>query len=533
MKNFSIQFIIIALAFFGLTISCNPKKENTSELIADNKPVETAFIHSNIKIDSATIAAFYKTYPDLKKYQEETFLFYQKHNYNEVWFDEKGIVEFGNSLYDKYSTIEKEGLKVIFPYQNKLEGIFNNDVDNALNQADTELIITNLYFFYADKVYNGIDAKVTTEIGWLLPRKQISYVSLLDSVLTNSKTSGEDTKVLIEPYYKLRKVLIKYREIEKNGGWNPIDLDPNFKSYKPGDSAKAIAQIRERLFISGDIKSNNKSAIYDKELVAGVNHYQLQNGYNRGDLILPKHIKEMNKPIGERIKKIMVNMERCRWISPEITNAREYILVNIPSYNLTFIREGKVILKSPVVVGKTMNKTVVFSGKMSYIVFSPYWNVPTSIIKKEIKPGMAKNKNYLAQHNMEWNNGNVRQKPGKNNSLGLVKFIFPNSNNIYLHDTPSKILFENETRAYSHGCIRVAKPRDLAIAILKEDKNWTPAKIDAAMHLGRENAYVLKNKIPVYIGYFTAWVGEDGEIKFFQDIYDRDERLAKLIFSEN
>ena len=241
----------------------------------------------------------------------------------------------------------------------------------------------------------------------------------------------------------------------------------------------------------------------------------------------------MNQPIGERIKQIIVNMERCRWISPEIVNAKEYILVNIPSYNLTFIRDGKVALKSPVVVGKAMNKTVVFSGKMSYIVFSPYWNIPKSIIEKEIKPSMDKNKNYLAQHNMEWNNGNVRQKPGKNNSLGLVKFIFPNSNNIYLHDTPSKSLFENETRAYSHGCIRVGKARDLAIAILKEDKNWTPEKIDAAMNLGKENIYVLKNKIPVYIGYFTAWVNNEGELNFFQDIYDRDERLAKLIFSEN
>jgi len=241
----------------------------------------------------------------------------------------------------------------------------------------------------------------------------------------------------------------------------------------------------------------------------------------------------MNQPIEERIKQIMVNMERCRWISPEITNAYEYIGINIPSYNLTFIRDGKVILKSPVVVGKAMNKTVVFSGKMSYIVFSPYWNVPISIIKKEIKPAIARNKNYLAQHNMEWNSGNVRQKPGKNNSLGLVKFIFPNSNNIYLHDTPSKSLFENETRAYSHGCVRVGKARDLAINILKEDKNWTIPKIDAAMNLGKENTYVLKNQIPVYIGYFTAWVGEDGEINFFQDIYDRDDQLAKLIFNEN
>lgn len=531
MKRYYIFFVIITFGFSFANVSCNSKKENTKELQIE-KPVQETVHMSNILIDSIAIQSFYSAYPELKKYQENTFSFYQNHNFNQVWYDDKGLVEFGHSLYAKYTNIDKEGVTVVFPYQKKLEGIFHDEIENTLNQENTELMITNLYFFYADKVYNGIDAKVTTEIGWLLPRKQISYVSVLDSILTNSKDKVEDKKLLIDQYYKLQKSLAKYRDIEKSGGWKLIEFDPELKSYKPLDSANAIGQIRERLFITGDIKRNSKSNIYDEELVTGVRNYQVRNGFKSDDTILPKHIKEMNKPVSHRIKQILVNMERCRWMSPDITNSYEYVLVNIPSYKLTFIRDGKVALKSPVVVGKTMNKTVIFSGKMSYIVFSPYWYIPTSIIKKEVKPGMAKNKNYLAQHNMEWNNGNVRQKPGKNNSLGLVKFIFPNSNNIYLHDTPSKSLFGNETRAYSHGCVRVGKPRDLAITILKEDKNWSPAKIDAAMNLGRENTYVLKNKIPVYIGYFTAWVDDEGELNFFQDVYERDDRLAKLIFSE-
>ena len=145
-----------------------------------------------------------------------------------------------------------------------------------------------------------------------------------------------------------------------------------------------------------------------------------------------------------------------------------------------------------VVVGKPMTKTVIFSGNMKYVVFSPYWNVPTSIINKEVKPGMARNKNYLASHNMEWNGGHVRQKPGPKNSLGLVKFLFPNSNNIYLHDTPSKSLFAEDKRAFSHGCIRVAQPKDLAIRVLRQYPEWTPEKIDAAMHAGKEQYVTLK-----------------------------------------
>jgi murein L,D-transpeptidase YcbB/YkuD len=212
-----------------------------------------------------------------------------------------------------------------------------------------------------------------------------------------------------------------------------------------------------------------------------------------------------------------------------VANASEYIFVNIPSYQLNYNRDGERVLEMPVVVGKTMSKTVIFSGNMSFVVFSPYWNVPPSILNSEVLPGIKKDKNYLAKHNMEWNNGQVRQKPGKNNSLGLVKFIFPNSNNIYLHDSPAKTLYARDSRAFSHGCVRVGKPRDLAIEVLKNDPEWTPEKIDAAMRAGTEKWVPLKNKIPVHIGYFTAWVNEQGEIHFYEDIYKRDDQLFDIL----
>ena len=142
---------------------------------------------------------------------------------------------------------------------------------------------------------------------------------------------------------------------------------------------------------------------------------------------------------------------------------------------------------------------------------------------------MRRNKNYLAAHNMEWNGGRVRQKPGPRNSLGLVKFLFPNSNNIYLHDTPSKSLFSEDSRAFSHGCVRVAKTGDLAIRVLRQYPEWTPGKIDAAMHAGKEQYVTLKKTIPVYIGYFTAFMSADGQLNFRPDIYNRDERLLNML----
>jgi len=348
--------------------------------------------------------------------------------------------------------------------------------------------------------------------------------------LVNPSLINKDEKEVLGQYYRLREVLQNYQKIKKNGGWNTINFKPKLKSLKPGDTSRTITQIRQWLFITGDISNDSKSNLYDTELETGILKFKKRFDFKPDSSITPKHIVAMNVSISERIKTIMVNMERCRWISNDISKAPEFIVINIPSYQLTYFKNGKPALISKVVVGKTMNKTAVFSADMKYIVFSPYWNVPKSIIRKEILPAIAKNRNYLAKHEMEWNGDNLRQRPGPKNALGLVKFLFPNSNSIYLHDTPSKSLFDEEKRAFSHGCIRIEKPKELANLILKDDKNWTPEKIEAAMNSGVETWYTLKNKIPVYIGYFTAWADNDGNIHFYQDVYERDEQLASLLF---
>jgi murein L,D-transpeptidase YcbB/YkuD len=184
------------------------------------------------------------------------------------------------------------------------------------------------------------------------------------------------------------------------------------------------------------------------------------------------------------------------------------------------------------VVGKEANKTAIFQGNLKYIVFSPYWNVPSSILNKEILPAIRRNPNYLRAHNMEWNGKGVRQKPGGNNSLGRVKFLFPNSFSMYLHDTPSKSLFQEDRRAFSHGCIRVSEPRRLALHLLRNEPEWTEEKVDAAMNSEREQYVTVRKPLPVTIVYFTAWVDGQGRINFRDDIYKRDARLMDMIFSK-
>ncbi len=513
MKKFSFLFVVTVLSLSFFSISCKQKAKS---------PVT----ESSARFDSTLIAPFFEAHPVLQQYEEDLVTMYRNCNYTYIWFDKDGIVEYGNSLYSKVNDVAEEGISGGFPYQQKVDGIFSNAAKNTLNDTDTELMLTSLYLYYVDKVYKGIDPKTTNAMEWLLPRKKVSYAKILDTLISDKDA---DNQILFSQYYKLRDVLKQYREIEKQGGWKTIELHPDEK-YKPNDTGRVIRQIRDRLFITADIKQNNKSNRFDSDLLEAVNKYQVRNGYQSDSMISSEHIRSMNLSIGERIKAIVINMERCRWLSPDIFNSREYIFVNIPSYELSFIRDEKVEFHTSVVVGKTMSKTVIFGGKMSYIVFSPYWNLPESIIEDEVKPGIAKNKNYLKSHNMEWNNGQVRQLPGNKNSLGLVKFMFPNSNDIYFHDTPSKGLFKEESRAFSHGCVRVDKARELAITILKEDNSWTVEKIDEAMHSGKENIASLKNKIPVHIGYFTAWADEQGVISFYKDVYERDERLAALMF---
>jgi murein L,D-transpeptidase YcbB/YkuD len=220
------------------------------------------------------------------------------------------------------------------------------------------------------------------------------------------------------------------------------------------------------------------------------------------------------------------------WV-PENVNT-DYIAVNIPEFKLHVFSNNQLQWSCKVVVGKVMNKTVVFNADLKYVVFSPYWNVPQSIVRNEILKDMRKDRNYLSKHQMEitaYRNGlpEIRQRPGPLNALGKVKFLFPNSYNIYLHDTPSKSLFNEPIRAFSHGCIRVSEPFKLAQFLLRNQANWDDAAIQLAMDSGKEKYVSLTDKVSVFIVYFTSFVDAEGKINFRKDIYGRDERLAEMI----
>lgn len=524
-KSTTTTFVIVILMIVFFT-SC--KKSPNTDLSAV-QPQEIVDL-SKTPFDSTLVSSFFEQHPLLQKYQPDVNKLYRQHEFHYLWYDKNGINEFANVLYNKINNLPEEGIETVIPYKRKFDQIYESTKESKTPNSTSELLTTALYFFYIDKVYHGLETAKSDEMEWFLPREKQSYTAYTDSLIIDPSLIKKEKKTLFRQYYLLKDQLKKYRQIEKKGGWDSIVLPAGFKTLQIGDSLQAIAQVRKRLFLDGFLKTDSESQLYDPDLANAVVKFKKTRGINGDKLLYGSTLNYLSTPVSSLIKTLVVNMERCRWISKDISKAKELIAVNIPSYELTYFKKGEIVLQSNVVVGKTLNKTVVFSAPMQYIVFSPYWNVPTSIIQKEILPAIAKDPNYLATHNMEWNGGQVRQKPGVKNSLGLVKFLFPNSNAIYLHDTPSKYLFSREKRAFSHGCIRVAKPVELANKIMEDDSNWNPEKIDEAMHAGKETWYTLKNKIPVYIGYFTAWQDPEGILYFYDDIYNRDEALAVLLF---
>jgi murein L,D-transpeptidase YcbB/YkuD len=280
--------------------------------------------------------------------------------------------------------------------------------------------------------------------------------------------------------------------------------------------------------LSRDLSGNDTSQVFDDTLELAVQRFQQRHGYKTDGVITTGLVKEMNIPAEWRLMQILLNMDRMRWMPQKPSG--NLIIVNIPEFMLHVYDGKQQLFEMPVVVGKEGNNTMMFNGDLSQVIFSPYWNIPASIAKKEILPALARNPHYLENKNMEMEGNQIRQKPGPGNALGKVKFVFPNSFSMYFHDTPSKSLFNENKRAFSHGCIRLSQPQKMAEWLLRDNPEWTTEKIVEAMNAGKEKAVTLKNRVPVFIIYYTSWVDEKGLLNFRGDVYAHDQVLISKMF---
>jgi murein L,D-transpeptidase YcbB/YkuD len=238
-------------------------------------------------------------------------------------------------------------------------------------------------------------------------------------------------------------------------------------------------------------------------------------------------------PAEQRVRQIEINLDRWRWLPRDLSDSGErYIMVNIAGFHLDVVENGQPVLSMKVVAGKPTTRTPMFSGRMTNVVLNPYWNVPPDIARKEVLPRIAREPGYAEAEGLEVQGTEVRQKPGPKNSLGRVKFLFPNRFNVYLHDTPARALFSRTVRSFSHGCIRIEKPVELAEYLLKDDPRWTPEKIAATIARGREAWVTIPNPLPVHLAYWTAWVDDAGTVQLRDDLYGRDKPLLKILGTE-
>jgi murein L,D-transpeptidase YcbB/YkuD len=424
--------------------------------------------------------------------------------------------------------------------------------------ADADVLLTSAYAALGEDMLIGQVNPKTVGQSWHIDVRDENVDSALVRTLT--KMPLDKAMAAMRPsndgYAALQKELERFRDVVGKGGWKTI---PAGKAVKRGqsDSPERLAALRTRLQMEGievgaapavasadsngatTTNASNASnastrrptsgAVFDAGLASAVAEFQARHGINVDSALGTETLDALNVPAEYRLGQIAANLERYRWLPR--TLGERYIYVNVPAFQLTAYDKGEPVLESKVIVGQEYeNKaTPVFSDSMETVVFRPYWLITPSIQAKEVEPKVAADPGYLAANDMEYykdgGQTRIRQRPGPKNALGYVKFLFPNDFNIYLHDTPNHELFDKDVRAFSHGCIRVEKPSELAQWVL----GWDAGRVDQAMQEGKDNQSVrLPKKIPVYIIYATTYV-KDGKLFFGNDLYHRDDQLVKAV----
>jgi L,D-transpeptidase YcbB len=543
MKNIFLYLTLVCNLFAACQngASHNDTDENTAEakknISKRDYSINKSNSYSNLFLDSMAMEKFIASKKLSDSIGRRMRSFYNTRNYQFAWFSSTGLNEqtfaFWN-LHDYVTTYDNDTTLRDKKLQRKMDALVAEENLSPSASADyinTELTLTEHFIKYVLNNFQKGYVK-RKEMERFIPFKRQDPLALADSLLNKKHKDDKYFEDVNAPYKSLKGQLSKYYNLAKAGGWPQISSSK--KSLKKGATDPAIQMIKRRLQITGEMIGKDTSQVYNDTLEKAVKIFQTTMGYKADGVITSQLVKDMNVPATERLKQILLNMGRMRWMPIEPDG--RLIIVNIPEFVLHVYENKKRAWDMNVVVGKEGHNTTMFSGDLNQVVFSPYWNVPPSIVTKEILPKLASNPGYLASQNMEQvgvdENGvpKIRQLPGSENSLGRVKFLFPNSFNIYFHDTNAKSLFDKDKRAFSHGCIRLAEPEKMAQYLLRDQPEWTPEKIQDAMNSGQEKYVKLKNPVPVIITYYTAWVDDNGQLNFRDDIYSHDETLGSKMF---
>ncbi|UCF92782.1 MAG: L,D-transpeptidase family protein [Desulfobacterales bacterium] len=486
-------------------------------------------------------------------------IFYQRRDYRPAWIKGDEPSSQVESLLRVIREADREGLRpadyhlvdietVLSEIRQTQEGRKQLKLDRL---ADLDLLLTDAFLILGSHLLSGRINPQSIDPQWFVNRREADLAQVLEEALKANQVEMALNGLLPSHagYARLRKALAGYRRIAANGGWPVV---PEGAQLEKGDRNDRVLSLRRRLAREGflDDEDGADARLFDEALERALRKFQGKYGLEVDGVLGPQTAKALNISADERVRQIIVNLERWRWLPQEL--GLRYILVNIASFNLDVIEKGQLVMDMRVVAGKPYHRTPVFSGRMTYLVMNPYWNVPARIARKELLPKVKKDPAFLTKESIkvleawgphlheidpartDWQavspssfRYQFRQDPGPQNALGRIKFIFPNQFDVYLHDTPSKNLFARARRDFSHGCIRLEKPIELAEYLLKDDPKWPPAKIRATVTGGVavEQIVRLSEPVNVHLLYWTVWIGQDDLIHFGPDIYDRDRAL--------
>ena len=529
---------------------------------SNNSTSDIAEIPSNTKVykinDSLLKSLFYTdSLSDLTLLQT----FYSKNNNSPYWFSLDKMDEL-NLLSSFFQSVSNHGLNPNFYDYKLLQHILPDKIDstyilqswNSDTLLTNDAIVSNAFIKLVKHLNNGVITRPElADTNWFHPSKsltkeqfelltdtlhQCGLINLMDDLNINSIVNK-----------KLREELISLKKIYDNQGWPGVEYG---ESLKPDDVDNRIIGAKQRLFKEGFLTTNDSSLIFNESLTNAVKLFQIKYNLIADGVIGKATIDAMNVTVSSRLKSVVVSMERNRWLPFDFGD--EYILANIPGFNLNYYKSDTLFYKSKSIVGRTSRQTPAFNDTMTYVELNPYWTIPPTILEEDVIPHILKDSSYLKNKNIrvltkagvevdpdsiDWpsvNPGRVPYKlkkdPGPYNDLGRVKFMFPNKHLIYFHDTPSRYLFASNVTAFSSGCVRIRDPFDFANALFHKDTIWGNDSIVAEIKKGENKIIKLNHPIPVYLIYQTVWVNEAGEIIYGNDIYEKDEFIySKLHYN--
>ncbi|HEX8894944.1 MAG TPA: L,D-transpeptidase family protein [Terriglobales bacterium] len=495
-------------------------------------------------------------WPDFSDYRVHLKNFYEPSGYSFAWIRDSQATPQAQVVIDTLQQADSKGLNAE-DYDSSRWKARLGQLNDPASAAHFDVALTVCVMRYISDLHIGRVNPQHFNFALSTAGKKYDLAQFVRSRLV----SGNETKAALESieppfagYKRTQAALQHYVNLSQEDDGE--QLPSLAKSINPGDEYSGVPRLTRLLRLLGDLPVSANAPpgnIYESPLVEAVKHFQERHGLIPNGRLDAQTLKQLNTPLSSRVEQLRLTLERWRWLPLEF--AQPPVVVNIPEFRLrTYDVNGQIILNMRVIVGKAYrHQTPVFEKEMQYIVFRPYWNVPPSIQRSEIVPAIQRDRNYVAKNNYEvitpagtvvtsgaisdevleqLRAGKlaVRQKPGPTNALGLVKLIFPNQYNVYLHSTPSQQLFSQSRRDFSHGCIRVEKPDELVSWALRDKPEWTLARVRAAMQSGKDNVQVnLAKPIPVLILYGTAVVDVNGVVQFFDDIYGHDDALKKVL----